>query len=93
MVKNTIKNSFIEVIYFDFDNEIYLDKIEIAEEFRGQGYGTEFMKDFMKKAKKPIRLVLNNNARAGFYTRLGFKLNKMVGKQNSLEYIYKGGVK
>ena len=82
-----ITNSFVECQYQIFENYIYIDLLEITPEFRGKGFGTAFMCEFIEKHRHlnlPIRiLVLDPNVR-GFWEKLGFK--SIRGDYYTLEY-------
>lgn len=72
--KQEIKNSYVSCTYVVFKEYIYIDRLEITAEFRGQGYGTTFMKWFLADADRPVVLEVLYPRPIPFYTRLGFEV-------------------
>lgn len=68
-------------IFWDFDDFIFIEHIATLKEFRGQGIGTSFLNEFIKKNNKQIVLEVENPdnetaiKRIKFYEHLGFVLN------------------
>ncbi len=77
----------------EYENEIYLYRFYISNQYRNNGIGTEVLKqliDMAKKQNKDISLeVMGNNERARkLYEKIGFKIHytKMVLKVNNIVY-------
>lgn len=68
-------------IFWNFEDFIFIEHIATLKEFRGQGIGTSFLKEFISKQNKQIILEVekpdNETAikRIRFYEHLGFVLN------------------
>lgn len=76
--RQEIKNSYVACTYYVFKEYIHIDRLEITEEFRGQGYGTMFMKWFLADADRPVVLEVLYPRPIPFYTRLGFEVEAGV---------------
>lgn len=73
--EHLIKNSFLICKYYVFNTYIHLDRLEIFEEFRGQGFGTRFMKEFLKQVNKSVCLTILEARPLNFYLKLGFEID------------------
>lgn len=77
-----LNNKKIEYIcYWDFDDMIYFEHFAIFKDLRNQGYGTEFLNNFVQLFDKNIIIEIerpketNAKRRLNFYKRLGFVVN------------------
>ena len=68
-------------IYWDFGEFLYIEHLATLKEYRGQGFGTIFLENFIKNSNKNILLEVElptdeiSTKRIKFYERLGFVLN------------------
>lgn len=84
-MKQVIKSGLFEIWYHEFKDYIYLDKIEVAEEYRGQGHGTQILKNFIQLKNKRITIIVEHYLIL-FYERIGFTKMKDVGSHIWMEY-------
>lgn len=77
--------------YYEFDDFIYIEHLACTEKVRGQGIGTQLIRDVMLEAKqRPIILEVEppvdilTKRRVEFYKRLGFILNDIPHYQPPL---------
>lgn len=92
--KNLLKNKAVSLnfikndnaitgyfIYWDLGEFLFIEHIATLKEFRGQGLGTKFLKNFIKQSNKNILLEVElptdkvSIMRISFYEHLGFVLN------------------
>lgn len=66
---------------WDFDGYIYIEHFAVNPLLRGQGLGTELLKEFIDKTEKIVLLEIDplvdevSRARLRFYERCGFYVN------------------
>jgi ribosomal protein S18 acetylase RimI-like enzyme len=69
------------IIYWEFENFIYVEHFAVNERFRGNGHGAKIFQNFLQNAKKTIILEVEPpenlvaEKRIKFYERLGMILN------------------
>ena len=72
------------LMYWEFDNFIYIEYFAVFPEKRGGGTGSKVLKDFLSRAKKPVILDIDpvcdqiTSRRLGFYKRHGMVENKHI---------------
>lgn len=68
--------------YWDLSDFIFIEHFAFSSKARGKGFGSKYLKRFLKKVDKPVVLevepVTDNITfrRICFYNKLGFKLNE-----------------
>lgn len=90
----TDKSLFIGfVLWWRFDNLIYIEHLATCNHIRGKGYGRRIIERFVSESNIPVLLEVEHPAnsinirRIGFYQRAGFVLNS----QNYKHPPYKKG--
>ena len=63
-----------------FENELFLHKIMVHPECRGQGIGTALMRHALQLAERPVLLTVDpeNHAAIQLYRNLGFRLRERI---------------
>jgi len=78
-IENFDENAFI--IYWTFDDFVFIEYFAVDEKFRGGGLGTNILKIFLQKNRLPIILEVAlpnteiDKKRIAFYERFGFVLH------------------
>ncbi len=81
-------NTMVGFLLYDYDAEIpgwSLSRIMIGQQYQGQGYGKEAVKEFLKYMKEEMRICelyicveLENVAAYEMYQKLGFSFVKQI---------------
>ena len=75
------------VMWWKFEDLIYIEHLATSPRFRGKGYGLHILERFISETKVPLLLEVEhpiteiNKRRIGFYQRAGFVLNNHEYKQ------------
>ena len=69
-------------LFINEDGRLELDDFYVLEPFRGQGIGTEVLKEILANAEEEIMLYVfeRNTGAVRLYERMGFETEKPVGK-------------
>lgn len=89
-IKRTINNEKVgQCCIVEYEDYIYIFMIEVYEEKRNKGYGTEVV-NYVKSKNKPIKLnVYMNDQRAiGFWMKMGFHLDMGNTIDVDLGFVY-----
>lgn len=68
--------------YWDLSDFIFVEHFAFSSKVRGKGFGSKYLKQFLKQADKLVILEVEPESdeitlrRIGFYNRLGFELNE-----------------